>query len=146
VADPQGKYIRVNKHYLEMFGYENEEELFKKTVGELTHPDDRASTREAQMALVRGETDFLRMEKRYLRKDGSFFWGEVSVSPIKDPDGTIGAFVAVINDITERKEAEAAMRESEERNRQEIHRFPDRGVAGVREKDSSSRILQNRFL
>ena len=106
IADLQGRYIQVNQHYLEMFGYENEKELFLSTVGEVTHPDDRPSTREAQQRLARGEIEFFRAEKRYLRRDGSFFWGEVSVCPIHEPGGGIGAFVAIITDISERKRAE----------------------------------------
>jgi PAS domain S-box-containing protein len=117
IADPKGKYQQVNKHYLEMFGYDNEEDLFQKTVGEVTHPDDRETTREAQMGLARGEISLFRDEKRYLRKDGSFFWGDVSVTPIKDIHGEIYAFTAIIVDITERKQAEESLAESEERLR-----------------------------
>ncbi|MCK5610523.1 PAS domain S-box protein, partial [Candidatus Pacearchaeota archaeon] len=109
VADPNGQYIKVNNHYLEMFGYKDELELFKKTVGENTYPEDRQSTRKAQQDLASGRIDFIRLEKRYIRKDGSIFWGDISASPIHDPDGKIRAFVAIINDISERKQVEVSL-------------------------------------
>lgn len=117
IADPNGHFIQVNKHYLEMFGYDDESELFKKTVGQVTYPEDRPSTRKAQQDLASKKVDFIRLEKRYVRKDGSVFWGDVSVSPIHSPVGKIEAFVATINDITGKKEVEIALRESEHRYR-----------------------------
>jgi PAS domain S-box-containing protein len=115
IADPEGNYQQVNKHYLEMFGYDNEDELFEYTVGEVLHPDDRESTLKAQKGLASGKINFFRDEKRYRRKDGSYFWGDVSVSPIKDIHSEIYAFTAIIVDITERKLAEEALKWSEEK-------------------------------
>jgi two-component system NtrC family sensor kinase len=112
IADPKGRYQQVNSHYLEMYGYDSEEELFQKTVREITHPDDREATRKAQMAMAKGEINFYRDEKRFLRKDGSFFWGDVSVSPIKELNGEINAFTAIVVDITESKKAEEELHES----------------------------------
>ncbi len=117
VADNKGRYIQVNKHYLEMFGYGSEEEISVQTVGQLTHPDDRDKTRQAQQDLADGKIDSIRVDKRYLRKDGNYFWGDVTVTPLKLNEGKIKVFVAMIVDITERKLAEEALRESEERFR-----------------------------
>ncbi len=117
IADPNGHFIRVNKNYLEMFGYDDESELFKKTVGQITYPEDQPSTRKAQQDLASKKVDFIRLEKRYVRKDGRVFWGDVSVSPIHSSSGKIETFVAIINDITEKKEVEIALRESEHRYR-----------------------------
>jgi two-component system, cell cycle sensor histidine kinase and response regulator CckA len=125
VEDSAGKYKKVNHHYVEMFGYENEAELFEFTVGMLTHPDDRMDTATALKQLANGETDFYRTEKRYIRKDGSVFWGEVSVSPVKDHNGEINTFIAVINDINERKKAEQALKDSENRMRSILEAIPD---------------------
>ncbi|MBT3294679.1 MAG: PAS domain S-box protein [Verrucomicrobia bacterium] len=113
IADPTGHFLQVNEHYQDMFGYTNREELFKKTVGELTHSDDRPSTREAQQMLASGKVPFIQLEKRYLRKDGTFFWSHASVVPIRDADGRITAFVAILQDITERRQMEEHLRQSE---------------------------------
>ncbi len=117
IADPKGRYQQVNQNYLTMFSYDSEEELFKKTVGELTHPEDREITKGAQRDLANGVIDSFRDDKRYLCKDGSFFWGDVTVSPIIDVNGEINAFTAIIVDITDRKQVEEALLESEERLR-----------------------------
>lgn len=115
ISDPNGNYLQVNKQYVKMFGYEDESELFQKTVVEITHPDDREETRESQKKLASGEISYFRHEKRCLCKDGSIIWGDVSVSPIKDINGEIYAFTVMIVDITERKLAEEALSWSEEK-------------------------------
>jgi PAS domain S-box-containing protein len=115
LADTKGNFIKVNKHYLKMFGYENESDLFTMTVSSVIHPEDRLDTREAQQKLSKGEIDIYRGEKRYIRKDGSIFWGDISVSPIKRPNSDIAAFIAIIIDVTENKRSEKALRHSEAR-------------------------------
>ena len=136
-ADTKGNYIKVNKFYLSMFGYESKEELFKKTVSEVTHPDDRMETRKAQLKLEGVVIDYFRAEKRYVRKDGSIFWGDVSVSPIIESDGIIHSFIAVINDITERKIAEEALRSSRERFKDLTEMLPE----GVFETDKEMNVI-----
>ncbi len=117
VATPDGRYVQVNDHYLDMFGYESRDALFEQTVGDVTHEDDRAETREAQQALAAGDVDVVRLQKRYVRRDASVFWGDTSVAPIREPGGRIEAFVATISDITDQKQVEETLRVSEERYR-----------------------------
>ncbi|MFC1563600.1 PAS domain S-box protein [candidate division KSB1 bacterium] len=124
VADTKGNYIKVNDHYLKMFGYEDEADLFKLTVGQVTYPEDRPATREAQQKLTSGEIDIFRGEKRYIRKDGSIFWGVLSVSPIKKPNEEIGAFIAIIIDVTESKRAEKELIDSEKKFRNVVESSP----------------------
>jgi PAS domain S-box-containing protein len=57
------------------------------------------------------------MDKRYLRKDGSIFWASLYRALARDPDGNPKYFIGVVEDISERKRAEGALRESEERFR-----------------------------
>ncbi len=123
VTDPEGHFIRVNRHYLDMFGYSSEQELFQNTVRDVTYPDDRSGTREAQRKLASGELSFFRAEKRYLRKDGTVFWGDVSVSPVQ-LRGDIDAFIAIIIDITARRQVEDALRDNEERFRNMANSLP----------------------
>ena len=55
------------------------------------------------------------MEKRYIRKDGTVFWGRLNRSLVRDCDGQPQYFIAVLEDITDRKDADRALRESEQR-------------------------------
>jgi two-component system, cell cycle sensor histidine kinase and response regulator CckA len=107
LVDPVGRFIAANGALEEIFGYTSAE-LQNLTFFDLSHPEDVDRTRELHHALVRGELEGYRFEKRYLRKDGTVLWADVSVSPIRDPDGTHRATVGVIVDITQRKKSEEA--------------------------------------
>jgi two-component system cell cycle sensor histidine kinase/response regulator CckA len=106
----------VNDRFCEILGY-TQAELRKRTLLDITHPDDRESCLAALRSLLAGEMPSHTIEKRYLRRDGSIVWASVYVSLVRDPDNTPRYFIGVIEDITERKRAESALRESEERFR-----------------------------
>jgi PAS domain S-box-containing protein len=93
-----------------MLGYA-ESKLLGKTVSELTHPDDRRENSRLFRRMVANSVPF-ELEKRYLRKDGSILWASVSVSPMRDPAGEAQSALAVILDISERKKAEAGLRDA----------------------------------
>ncbi|AFM27026.1 sigma 54-interacting transcriptional regulator [Desulfomonile tiedjei] len=99
----------VNAAFERMFGYSAEEAKCLTPKDVSSHEDFDASNEKLQ-SLIRGEIDFYRLEKRYMRKDGSVFWGDVTCTPIRDPDSRVEAAVAVIVDITERKRAEEEAR------------------------------------
>jgi len=114
-VDPRsGQYLRVNAKLCEITGY-SEEELLGMTFVDLTHPDDQADDKTAHERLTRGEVPGISLEKRYVGKDGRIVWVNVSTSLIRDEDGEPVRTLAVIQDITARKEAEEALRESEAR-------------------------------
>ena len=116
-ADPgTGHWIRVNEKMCAITGY-SVEELLRMRISEITHPDDRQSDGEAYQRVVRGEQPDYRLEKRYLRKDGSLAWVNVNMTIIRDAAGQPARTVATIEDITERKQAEVALHESEKRFR-----------------------------
>jgi PAS domain S-box-containing protein len=69
------------------------------------------------MAIMKGEDDYSHVEKRYLRKDGQIVWGEVTISLIRDSEANAQYFLAIIQDITERKAIEEQLRENEARFR-----------------------------
>lgn len=110
-----GELLMVNQRFCEMLG-RTEEELARLPVTAYTHPDDRGWNTPAQYRRVwQGEPAHI--EKRYVRPDGAVIWCEVNVSVVKAPDGQPGSVIVVAHDITERKQAESALRRSEERLR-----------------------------
>jgi PAS domain S-box-containing protein len=114
-ADPStGRMLRVNRHFCEMTGYA-EEELLNRPFSEITHPDDRTENLAGYSRLVRGEVPEYRGEKRYVCKDGSVIWVDVTANLIHNLQLKPLRTIAVIQDITERKQAEVALRTSEQR-------------------------------
>jgi PAS domain S-box-containing protein len=100
-----GRFLRFNEAVCTITGYPREE-LETLTFSDITHPDDL----EADWAHVRrmrtGEIDTYAMEKRYLRKDGAAVWVNLTVSLLRTEAGEPLHFISVIENITERKQAE----------------------------------------
>ncbi|QNP44561.1 PAS domain S-box protein (plasmid) [Sphingomonas daechungensis] len=99
----------VNSRFCEILG-RHETEVRECRVWDFTHPDDADWTKSLyERARMAGEA--YQIEKRYLRPDGTCVWCEVSVSFVKDADGGVETSIAVAQDITTRKKAEAALAE-----------------------------------
>jgi PAS domain S-box-containing protein len=107
--DLEGHWIRVNNKLLEIVGY-SRQEFLKKTFEEIVHPDDVEANRERMERLLCGEIDHYSIEKRCVRKDGSELWVNLSFSLVRHPSGEPSYFIAVIQDIDERKRAELVLR------------------------------------
>jgi PAS domain S-box-containing protein len=125
-SDMQGRFTFVNPRFCEMLGY-SESELLAKTVFELTYKDDRAENRRFFERMVQ-EGESYQFEKRYIRKDGSLLWTDVSVTTIHDLDGNPKGGVGVVLDIEKRKQAEQALRASEELYRAIARSIPGGGI------------------
>ena len=123
-APLSGKLLNVNRGFCEMTGY-SEVELLDRPFSELTHPEDRPRTVEQFSRLVRGEIPEYRDEKRYICKDGRVIWADVTVNLIHDLNLNPLRTVAVIQDITERKQAEETLRASEDRFRSLVEQASD---------------------
>jgi PAS domain S-box-containing protein len=116
-ADPAtGRFLRVNRKQCQITGY-TVEELLRRTVWDITHPDDRERDRVLFGQLLRGEVAEAPVEKRYLRKDGTTVWVHAVATVLRDEQGRPLRALAVIQDISERKTAEETLRASEERYR-----------------------------
>jgi PAS domain S-box-containing protein len=132
-----GKILRVNATLCRMLGYKGSE-LTKLRFADITYPDDVLPNIEGVQRIARGEIPTFRMEKRYIRKDGRVIWGDMSTAAVRDARGKPLYIVTHIQDITLRKQAEDALRESEERLKFHFENSP----LGVVEWDASYIVTQ----
>ena len=114
-ADLLGRFTLVNDLYSQMVG-RSKDELYQMTLYDITYQEDLPRNIPLLKKTIEGGVPF-RMEKRYIRPDGSVVWVDISVSAVKDPDGRPLYILGVCQDITERKQAEEALKESEQRFR-----------------------------
>jgi PAS domain S-box-containing protein len=118
-TDLDGRILTPNPAYGRLLGY-SDAELRHRTVGQLTHPDDRIEDGKLLQAMRRGESDIYRREKRYLAKDGSVVHALVTVALLRDAEGQPAFTVGVVEDIGEHMrlaEAERARESAESSNR-----------------------------
>jgi PAS domain S-box-containing protein len=111
---PDGRFVRVNQKLCDIFGLARDE-LLQCRFQDLTYPDDLTPDLSLLGRLLAGEITTFSMEKRYIRKDGKLIWADLSVSLARDEAGRPSYCISVVVDITERKLAQEALRESEAR-------------------------------
>ncbi len=133
LADLDGNFLEFNDWWLRMTGYSKEEFSNVKKFG-VTHPDDIEKSKMWLNKIYSDEIEKYQLVKRYIRKDKSIFWGESSVSAIKDKNNQITSTIEIVTDITERKIAEELLRESEEKYRGLVENSPDGIVIYVNDK------------
>ena len=124
IADKNKNFSMVNNRMAQMLGT-SKDELIGASNLDITYPEDIELSRKHLELLFQGEADSYRMEKRYIRKDGSVFWVDLSVSHILDKDGDTKASIGMFTDIADRKQAEEALRESERRFRRLVEHSKD---------------------
>lgn len=100
------KFERVNDTFCKMLGYK-QADLIGQTFIDVTHPKHAESDIESVAQLLQGYIPYYKTEKRYIRKDGEIIWGSVTASVIYDENRNPLYFIAMIEDITNRKRAEA---------------------------------------
>ncbi len=113
---PDGQFLKANQGFCKIVGY-SELELKARTVWEISHPEDVEADVESGQRLLAGEIFNYSLEKRFVCKDGSFVWANVTVSLVRDGFGEPSYGIAVIEDISERKLAEAILRQQLKRER-----------------------------
>ncbi|MEI6601301.1 MAG: PAS domain S-box protein [Comamonadaceae bacterium] len=108
ITSPEMGWIEANEHLCKMLGYSNDE-LTQLTWAAFTHPDDLGADVIQFERVLRGEIEGYALDKRFLRKDSSVIHVFLSVRCVRKADGAVDYFVALLQDITERKQAEAKL-------------------------------------
>lgn len=111
-----GRYASVNEAFCEMVGY-SRAELIGRTFVEITCPDDRPRNQALFEQLTVGDIPSSRFEKRFVRKDGTMVWVDVHRTLIRSDDGAPAYVIGAVVDLTDRKRAEAVLREVDDRFR-----------------------------
>ena len=107
-----GKLLKVNQKFCDILGY-TEAELCNKTIADITHPKHFDRDMQNLQKMVEGKKRTYSTEKRYTRKDGNPIWCNISVALVRDQENHPKFFMAVIEDISERKQTEETLRLSE---------------------------------
>jgi PAS domain S-box-containing protein len=114
MADPEGYFLQINRSFQEMVGYD-QNEISQLSFVDITHPDDRPETSRLSRQVRDGKINSYRTEKRYINKDGQSVSMIVRATGIRDHNGDIKYWLALMEDISDRKKAEKTIRESEEK-------------------------------
>ncbi|HMJ25775.1 MAG TPA: EAL domain-containing protein [Pyrinomonadaceae bacterium] len=108
LVSQEGRWLQVNRSLCSIVGY-SEEELLAKDIQGVTHPDDLEDLLMQQGRLMKGTLPGYQTEQRYLHKLGHEVWSQLSVSRVRDPETQTLRFIFQIQDITDRKRAEARL-------------------------------------
>jgi PAS domain S-box-containing protein len=109
VVSHEGRVIHSNSSLQQMLGYTSDE-LVGLPISELSHPEDAPASHSLLQELVAGERSTYRMTKRYLRKNGSLFWGKLATTHIPPNHDEPGCVIGLVEDISEQRAAEEALR------------------------------------
>jgi len=113
-----GKWQLFNDRFCQIFGYSHNElremVLIEKTLLKILHPDDREAFRAERRKLLAGEISSWSSEGRYIRKDGVTGWARVFVSLVRNQANEPHYLVTVVEDITEKIQAERALQKSQQ--------------------------------
>ena len=119
-----GRWLQVNRAVCDILGY-SQNELKATTVQAVTHSGDRDANSRFMEGVLNGELRNFHLETRYLHKQDHTVWAILSLSLIKNAEGSPQHLILQIQDISERRLAEAAVRESEE-----MHRAQSQPIGG----------------
>lgn len=97
--DPSGRYIQANPQLCKLLGYD-QSELQQMTFADVTVREEVSRDKEARERLLAGDIDNYYVEKRYLRKDGSMVWANLSVGAVRDAQGQLERLVVVAEDVS----------------------------------------------
>ncbi|MEX2535575.1 MAG: PAS domain S-box protein [Trueperaceae bacterium] len=107
-VSPDGQWLEMNDRLSELLGYSSQE-LQRLTYQDVTHAEDLVAGVRQVKRLAQREISRFEMDTRYIRKDGSPIWVHLTGSSVRSDEGKLSYFVAVVEDISPRKEAEEAL-------------------------------------
>ncbi len=113
IVSLDGHVISANHAFADLLGYDVDE-LEGVDLVAVSHPEDRHAAAAVIPRLVAGSATRVSTEKRYLRKDGTHVWVQIGISPVRNGAGEVTCFVSQVVDATAKRDAVAAVRESEE--------------------------------
>ncbi len=129
VMDHSGNFEQVNDRWTELFGYTMDD--LSGAAVDLTTDDDKDEAQKISRSLIRGDVTAYRVERRFRRKDGSTFWGDISVRALRDEMGKLQGVTSMVVDISDRKKVEGSL----------LHR--DRLLTGL--ADALTKLLEFRY-
>ncbi len=106
-----GRWAGFNQRFCDFFGY-TQDEFWKTSIGDISHPEELALEQENMTKLISGEITSVQRERRFLHKNGSVIWGLISASATREDNGKAKFIVGVLQDITKRKSAENELKKS----------------------------------
>lgn len=136
VYDLRGRIVEVNRAWTDLLGYEPAE-LIGRPAASFVHPADRQTLELLVGELLTGQRHAIQRESRLVRKDGSIVWVAASIALERDLDGRPRHFHSLVIDVTERRAAELAVRESEARFRTLAESLP----VGVYRADENGELV-----
>jgi PAS domain S-box-containing protein len=142
VMDTEGHWLRANPECCRMLGYEAND-LIGTSFASLTHPDDVDDDHRRLAAMIAGTFDGRPVEKRYLHRDGSVVWAYVRAEMIRNAADEPLYVVTHLQDITERRVAQAQRRESDRRLHAIIDNSPS--ILTVKGRDHRYQLVNREF-
>lgn len=109
-----GNFIDANDKFCELIGY-RQDEIKKMNFMMISHPDDLNEDIENMKRLRKGEIDQFSMEKRYFHKNGDIIWARITISPLWERNQNTSSHIAIIEDISKRKESEKEILQSKQK-------------------------------
>lgn len=141
--DIHGQFERTNIRFSKMLDYSEEELLELKDI-DLTHPEDKKITESIMTQFLNKEIESSRFEKRYVRKDGSVFWSDISITYVDMGMDRRDKLIGVVVNISERKKIEKKLTEHHNLLSTLIDTLPD--VIFVKDVNHKFIVVNNAFL
>jgi len=129
---PDGTFLRLNQRFCDIVKYSHTE-MLSRSFQDITHPEDLEEDLNFVQLMLMGKLSNYSMEKRYICKDGSIVWVNITVVLVRKASSDPNYFISVVEDISEKKAAEEKLQESEENYRLFIENFHGIAFKGYRD-------------